>query len=309
MKKITLLLFIFITSISFGQILVNEDFTYADGNLVGNGTWTAHSGAGATAIQVSSNKISLTHGGGSREDVSIPFTSSSTAKYASFDLTIADLGAPIAGTDYEYFAHFKDNGFTFLARVDIVSPTGSGDFRVGIATNSSTAQEVWATDMSYDTTYRITVKYDETAGQAQLWVDASVESDTSISGTTATGVAVTNFSFRQSNSTSDETITVDNLIVAENFVSANTLSVPQNTSNKDFALYPNPVIDNSQLTIKGLTTSNASVSIHNMLGKEVINSTITNNTVDVSSLTTGIYIVKILEANSNKSILKKLIVK
>ncbi|MFK7748506.1 MAG: T9SS type A sorting domain-containing protein [Kordia sp.] len=309
MRKITFLVFLFITSLSFGQILIDEDFDYPNGSLVGNGTWTAHSGAGSTPIQVASGQISLTHGGGSREDISVPFTSVATAKYASFDLTIADLGAVIAGTDFEYFAHFKDNGLTFLARVDIVSPNGSGDFRIGIATSSSTAEAVWATDMSYDTTYRITVKYDETAGQAQLWVDASDETDTSIAGSTGTGIAVTNFSFRQTNSTSDETITIDNLIVAENFTSANTLSVAKNTSSKDFSLYPNPLNGATSLTIQGLTNRNTSVVIYDMLGKEVVNTSVTNNTLNVSSLNTGIYLVKILEDNSSKSTVKKLIVR
>ena len=56
-NKITFILFLLVSTISFGQVLVNETFTYTDGNLVGNGAWVAHSGAGATAIQVSSNKI------------------------------------------------------------------------------------------------------------------------------------------------------------------------------------------------------------------------------------------------------------
>ena len=62
-----------------------------------------------TGVAIDFNKISLTHGSGSREDISIPFTSSSTAKYASFDLTIADLGAPINGTDYEITSTATDN--------------------------------------------------------------------------------------------------------------------------------------------------------------------------------------------------------
>lgn len=306
MKKITLLLFTLITSISFGQVLVDEDFTYTDGNLVGNGTWAAHSGAGATAVQVSSNKISLTHGSGSREDVNIPFTSTSTVKYAGFDIVVTD-DSPISGTDSEYFAHFESSNFK--ARIDIVPPSTTGDFRVGISSGSSTAEATWATDLSFGTTYRIVVKYDETTGQAQLWIDPTDETDLSILGTAGSGIAVTNFCFRQTNSSADETITIDNLIVSEAFMESSTLTVPQNTSTNDFTLYPNPLINSTQFTIKGLTNSKASVTIHNILGNEVINTTITNNTVDVSTLTSGIYIVRILEENSNKSIVKKLIVK
>ena len=46
-----------------------EDFSYADGNLVGNGGWAAHSGAGNSPVQVSGGQITLNQGSGSREDV------------------------------------------------------------------------------------------------------------------------------------------------------------------------------------------------------------------------------------------------
>lgn len=43
-----------------------------------------------------------------------------------------------------------------------------------------------------------------------------------------------------------------------------------------------------------------------MLGKEVVNAKVTNNTVNVSNLTSGIYIVKITE--EGKTSTKKLII-
>ncbi|WP_053002259.1 T9SS type A sorting domain-containing protein [Kordia jejudonensis] len=306
MRKITFLVFLFITSLSFGQILIDEDFDYPNGSLVGNGTWASHSGAGTNAIQVSSGEISMLHGSGVREDVNIPFTSTSTVKYAGFDITVTN-GAAISGTDNEYFAHFNSTGFR--ARIDVVPPTGAGDFRIGIASNSSTAEATWATDLTFGVTYRIVVRYDETSGQSQLWIDPSLESDTSILGSATSPTAVTSFCFRQSNSSSDETITVDNLIVSENFMSSSTLSTPQNNIGKDFSLYPNPLNGATSLTIQGLTNRNTSVVIYDMLGKEVVNTTVTNNTLNVSSLNAGIYLVKILEDNSSKSTIKKLIVR
>jgi hypothetical protein len=69
-------------------------------------------------------------------------------------------------------------------------------------------------------------------------------------------------------------------------------------------MYPNPAKNN--LYIETALNSDINVSIVNMLGKEVVNANVVNNTVNVSNLTTGIYIVKITE--EGKTSTKKLII-
>ena len=69
-------------------------------------------------------------------------------------------------------------------------------------------------------------------------------------------------------------------------------------------MYPNPAKNN--LYIETALNSDINVSIVNMLGKEVVNAKVTNNTVNVSNLTSGIYIVKITE--EGKTSTKKLII-
>lgn len=69
-------------------------------------------------------------------------------------------------------------------------------------------------------------------------------------------------------------------------------------------MYPNPAKNN--LFIETALDSDINVSIVNMLGEEVVNTKVTNNTVNVSSLTSGIYIVKITE--ESKIATKKLII-
>lgn len=301
-KYYTLSLLFLISMASFGQILVSEDFTYSDGNLIGNGDWVAHDAAGSNAVQVSSNQIVIIHGSGSREDVNIPFTPvTAGAVYASFDFMVSNLGSAIAGTDYEYFAHFGE----YKARVDIISPSDGGDFSVGISSGASTAEAEWSTDLSYDTSYRLTVKYDISNGQAQLWVNALSETDPSILGTTGTGVSVSNFSFRQSNSTSDETVVVDNLIVGQTF--DNTLSAQENVMDSKFLVYPNPTKKATHLSFLGLNNSEAFVTIYNVIGERIIISKLpTNNTLDIASLTSGIYMV-VIEQGYN-TVVKKIIV-
>ena len=107
---------------------------------------------------------------------------------------------------------------TFVSRVDIVPPTGGGDFKVGIATEGSEPQDAWAVDLSFDTTYRLVVAYDIDNGQSKLWIDPSVEGDTNIVGSSgASTSSVTAVAFREGNSSEDETIDIDNLVVGTAF--------------------------------------------------------------------------------------------
>jgi len=208
--------------VGYASPIVSDTFTYADGDLttVSGGTWSNHSGSGSF-IQVAAEEAVLTHGGGSREDANIMFgTKTSGSIYYGIDISVDDLGAPYTGTDNEYFAHFKnDVNFSFLARLDVVQSTGGGDYSVGIASFDSTADAVWPTDLDFDTVYRMVVQYDIDADLARLWVDPASTSDLSILGTdgTGTGIIINQFALRQSFSSANETVRVDNLVVSRDF--------------------------------------------------------------------------------------------
>ena len=73
MKQLYILLITFlITTLSFGQVILSEDFSYPDGSLVGNGTWANHSGTVGDML-ISGGQVLLQPGTGS-EDANIPFT-------------------------------------------------------------------------------------------------------------------------------------------------------------------------------------------------------------------------------------------
>ncbi|NNC49072.1 MAG: T9SS type A sorting domain-containing protein [Flaviramulus sp.] len=212
MKKLYILLFtILITSLSFGQVLVAEGFDYADGSLVPNGGWANESGTPGDFL-VTSGQAVVQHGSPS-EDVKLAFSSVSGDVYAGFDFSVDDLGAPYSGgTDFEYFAHLD-----FKARLDIVAPSGSGDFSVGISSATSTAEGIWGTDLLFNTTYRAIIKFDQVTGTAQLWISPSASTDTSISGSAPGAFNVSEFELRQSDSSENETVRVDNLMIGQTF--------------------------------------------------------------------------------------------
>lgn len=283
-----------------------DTFDYADGPLVGNSEWQVTGSSSSDDLLVTSGQALVQHGTPS-QDVNLPFASVTGDLFYAFDMTVVDPGGPIAGTDNEYFAHFKDSGFGFSARLDIVPPSGAGDYTLGIATSAGSADATWATDLSYGTTYRVTVRYDQDANFAELWVDASSESDTSILGADEDDMnadIIEAFAFRQSDSDLNEGILVDNLAITESF--AETLSNDDYSIADTFKVYPNP----TSLGFVNITSTNnadTTVAVYDVLGKEVINTVLSNDQLNVSGLNSGVYIMKI--SQNNASVTKKLIIK
>jgi hypothetical protein len=85
-------------------------------------------------------------------------------------------------------------------------------------------------------------------------------------------------------------------------------SVTLQTQNNEIAglkVYPNPV-SNGVLHIESNLNAERTVSLFDVLGKEVIKTTTSNSTINIAHLNSGIYIVKITEGE--KTATKKLIV-
>jgi len=205
-----------LSSVLRADVIAYDNFDYADGSLVGNGGWANHSGTTGD-LQVLNNQVVVQHGAPS-EDANLSFSSGAGDIFFGIDFSVTSTEA-ISGDDFEYFAHFKNDGFGFSARLDIVAATSGGDFTVGIASNDSTADATWATDLTFGNFYRAVVRFDQPNNQAQLWVDATNESDVSILGDDKAdpGNTITQFALRQSDSDQNETVTVDNLVIGQTF--------------------------------------------------------------------------------------------
>ncbi len=88
-------------------------------------------------------------------------------------------------------------------------------------------------------------------------------------------------------------------------VNSVTLSVESNQLQK-FVLYPNPVTE-GKLTINTITNTKKTLKIYNMFGEDVFSKQgVFDKPVDISSLTSGIYLVEILE--EGRVAFKKLII-
>lgn len=99
---------------------------------------------------------------------------------------------------------------------------------------------------------------------------------------------------------SGSTVLYDDLSVIDN----QTLSVNQNKV-AEFSVFPNPVT-NGTVNIKTSNNEAVQVSVFDVLGKQVLAKNVTNQTLNVSNLNAGMYILKLTQ-NGN-STTKKLVI-
>ena len=297
MKKIYFLfLTILLTTASYGQVILAEDFSYPDGSLVSNSAWTNNGGTAGDFV-VASGQAIVEHGMPS-EDVKISFNAVTGDLFFALDFSVDDLGAPFSGTDSEYFAHLG-----FDARVDIVEPSAGGDFTVGIATSAGTADATWATDLTYGQTYRVVVGYNLDTATPTLWINPTTAADTSISGNADGGpVTITSFDLRQSDSSENETVRVDNLMIGQSFDDVVVFAAPTNPSVSIISPSNASVFDPGTTNVDVVfTTANTTDEIVNI----TVNGTTTQNVTSPFSITTvdgGMYDVTVDLVNQGGTI-------
>ena len=96
----------------------------------------------------------------------------------------------------------------------------------------------------------------------------------------------------------------------DNFTTLNTLAtdITKNHMDLNVNIYPNPTSSSLNIDYNKNTNSNLSIKILDVTGKEVFSNTLylLNNTIDLSSLDAGIYILRITN-DEGSSITKKIL--
>lgn len=292
----------------------NEPFNYTVASSLGSQqTWTDISSGDAITIDGSN----LTYGTlvgtgnsatfvGAGNDALTPFTPTSSGTiYAGFMFSVTDLTNVTDGTD-SYFAVLTDAAKNFKIRLFIKRV--ASQYQIGFDSASTTT--------NYDATLRnigdvvyVILGYDfATNTVVKAWINPDLNTITGATAPTltATTAAIANlggFALRQDSATNTATIKVDELKITTNIMEYNLASASFSQID-GLKLYPNPAKNN--LYIETTLNGDINVSIINMLGKEVVNTKVINNTINVSNLTSGIYIVKITE--EGKTSTKKLII-
>lgn len=247
-------------------------------------------------------------GGGSDPAIEFETVTSGTI-YASFLINVTDISSV---TTAGYFALLGD----FDARLWTVPGANAGEFQIGIsnANTAPTGASLDATVLTTNSTILVVMSYDTATGVTNAWVNPS---DASFGGTAPTASATltdtdvetsfSQFAIRQDSTTETPFILFDELRIGTSWsdVTPTTLSAESLTAN-DVRVYPNPSADGF-VNVELADYDNISVSIFNILGKEVFSGNLDNKRLDVSSLNSGVYILKLSQESS--SVTKKLIIK
>ncbi len=191
--------------IAGAAVLLNEQFNYPNGNLVGNDSWANHSGTGFF-IQVSGGQAILLQGSGSREDANAPFAARGAGDMTYVAIKVTVPSASVFGTG-DYFAHFRSATFVYPARIYITAPQAGGNFTFGISGTSvgTTPIVYWGSDFSFGSTHTIVAAYNAADGSARMWVDPASEGSTSVVSTGgAIGDLISSYALRQGSITTSE---------------------------------------------------------------------------------------------------------
>jgi hypothetical protein len=213
-------------------ILLSEPFTYNDGALetVSGGLWQINSGTGSKVV--SSGKLIVDDNTTSDYQRQFNAGATSTVAYSSFKVVMSSadvpnsagsyfagvagpIGTTTAGTAFSTF---------FRGRVGalVTGTEGAGKFTLAISAGGNLANGTdftqWGTPLNFDTEYTIVTKVDAVTGENRLWVNPTLETDTSVVNTGATSSSVLGaFLWRTNSSSIDGDKTVDDLNVGTLF--------------------------------------------------------------------------------------------
>jgi Secretion system C-terminal sorting domain len=334
MKKFYFLSLLFVGSLSFGQV-----FTFSGTGVLTSNGWTTHSGTTGqqtilTTPSDSGNslfKTGLVASTGNRtsviagnsEDVNIPITSpitSGTIYYSVLvkvlDAVTLNVNSGIGDYSLALTSVASATTTTFQARVYMKQGSNPGSFAIGVLNNSggTAAPSYSSTELPINVTHLLVVKYDLATNTASLLINPTpgtepAASSTNVTGTTVSPTQIAGFVIRQGGTLTAGTgnVEIDEIKIGNTFSSVvqSNLSIAQNQIS-GLNVYPNPVT-NGKLSITSDSNESKAVVIYDILGKQVLSTVVTNQVVNVSDLTSGVYVIKITE--EGKTATRKLVIR
>lgn len=252
-------------------------------------------------------------------DCSTAFTPTTTGTvYYSFIMNVNSM-AGVTDANGGYFATLGSSATTFggtiwTKRVD------DGMYNLGIEVRTATATGTTWTSNAYaaGTTYFVVVGYTfgdpSTASDdsVSLWVNPTIGAAQPAATITDTHTgtdltSLSNFVLRQDSTTETPSMSVDELRIGTTWaqVTGGTLGTSHNTI-AGLKMYPNPV-SNGTLFIETAANAERTVTVFDVLGKQILNTTTSDNAVNVSALHAGVYIVNITEEGKTAS--RKLVIR
>jgi len=299
---------------------IYEGFDYANGENLGDQTNWSNLYSGDEVIVSTGN---LSYSGlasstgnsvsfdGYGMDPQFEFTSvTSGTVYASFIFRVTDQSAMTDLTDGGYFAILGNFDSRLWVRPN---PDATGTtFDIGFGSLSSTPPVTSGTFNVGDDIF-VVMSYETTTGNGSAWVNPS-SGDFGGSAPTATltdvdtnpATNLNKFILRQDSTGETPFMLFDELRIGTSWadVTPTTLGIDDFKTN-NFKIYPNPT-SLGFVNIASKYSEIINATVFDILGKQVINSTVTNNKLDVSNLNTGVYIMRLTQ--NNATVTKKLVI-
>ena len=296
-----------------------EKFPYTVGNaLTASQTWSnVNSGdnilsvAGNlsyTGITSTGNSVSFS---GSGAEAHAPFTATTSADgglYARFLINVTDYANVTVDGTQAYFAVLTDGvGSNFKGRL-FIKKVGT-QYQLGL-TSGTTTTNYAATLFNVGDVVCVVLGYDFASNTLSAWFNPTLASFTSatpadLTDTPTTAIATLGgFLLRQDAAASTPTITVDELKITTTI--AGLLGVSQNNTIAGLRMYPNPV-SNGTLFIETSANAEKTITVFDVLGKQVLSTTTSDNAINVAGLNSGVYIVNITEEGKTAS--RKLVIR
>lgn len=304
MKKLYTLLFISLASISFAQVFTA---TYDFANVTAT--------SGATDTTPVPTVAGLTFGNFTAVNTTTPPTNS--ASTGRFAFANQPLGA--ANGDNVYANYTGALSSTTYYQVTITPTAGTAFNLTGItfkAQRSGTGVRNYSVRSSVDS-YAANLPASINPANASLEVvtgnvffyntdnnTAQVGSTVTLSGSSFTSLT-SPITFRFYGWNAEATggnFSIDDVVISGEIA---TMSSSSFDTIDGLTMYPNP-LKGDTLFFTSTANVDKSVQIYDILGKEVLNSKVINNTLNVSGLSAGIYVVKITE--EGKIATKKLVI-
>ena len=314
----------------------SQTFSFSGTGALNANGWQNHSGTPGqqtilTTVSDSGNSLSKTGLApsvgnrtsiiaGNAEDVNIPLTAPITATPVYYSALVKFLDGTTLNVNGDYSLCLTPNATTgttsFAARIYTKPGTTPNTVLVGILNTSVTppTPSYPTTELAVNATHLIVVKYDFATNSANIYLNptpGAAEPTPSATNNTGTGAAPTQiagFVIRQGGTATAGTgnVEYDEIRVGTSFAAV-TPTVLSNQKNEiaGLSIYPNPAKD-GKVFITSDANDNKQVLMFDLLGKQVLKANVSSEAINVSTLASGAYFVKITE--NGKSATRKLLI-
>ncbi|MDO6739290.1 T9SS type A sorting domain-containing protein [Wenyingzhuangia sp. 2_MG-2023] len=258
------------------------------------------------------NSLYLEGGG---DDATVDFTPVTSGQvYASFMLRVTDLTNLRTGSrSHGYIALFANsNGPGYHNSKIWIKSVDDTTFELGLV-NSGTPSYSSTATYNINEDLLIVFNQDFSEDTVNAWINPVLNAtiptpDMTASSSASLPTQINEFYIRQDSANETPELIIDELRISTEWLGATTLSTGSFEKNKEaFTIYPNPVTS-SEFQIKSSDNSNKNVVIYDIQGRKVYATTTKpNESINVSNLSEGAYILKVIEKGN--VVAKKLVIK